>query len=212
MPERQAELSVYELNYFFERNRDIIQQEVPAAPISFQITPSVIGNADSLLNQTWASPAAIGSSVAAPGTFTILRSTDLVATSTNMSVSGGSLDGVPIGSSARSSGAFTLLSSTDITVHGGKINNVTIGDTARSSAAFSVLSSTAATISGGGINGTPIGSSEPALGKFNQLIAPSTVPSTSNSTGVIGEFAISTAYFYGCIAADSWARAALSTW
>lgn len=185
----QRRLSIREENDYFELNRGIIPPEQPAAPISFQVTPPNISDADSLQGKDWASPDPIGSSVAAEGTFAPLNSTALVAASTSLSVSAGSIDGVPIGSSAKSSAAFTRLTST-----------------------AAALTSTGMSISGGSIDGTQIGSSAPALGKFNQLIVPSTVPATSSSTGVAGEFAFSTAFFYGCISADRWARTALSTW
>jgi len=188
MPVKQRRNSVRELNDIELANRGIIAQAQASAPITFQVSGPV-ANADSLQGNDWAAPAAIGSSVAAPGTFTILTSTAAAITSTGLFASAGTIDGIPIGSSARSSAAFGIMTST-----------------------AAAITSTAASISAGDINGVPIGSSAPAPGRFNQLIVPSTIPATSSSTGVVGEFAFDASFFYGCIGADSWARTALSTW
>jgi hypothetical protein len=89
----------------------------------------------------------------------------------NVNITGGSINGTPIGAVTPSSGVFTSGSAStwNITT-GGTLNGVSITN---ATGAFSSASITTATISGGTINGTAIGGTTPAAGAFTSLASAS---------------------------------------
>ena len=112
----------------------------------------------------------------------------------NAVITGGSVNGTPIGATTRSTGAFsylvaaTGLSTANAVITGGSVDSAPIGATTRSTGAFSYLvaatglSTANAVITGGSVNGTPIGASSTSTGAFTTLSASSTVSGTGFST------------------------------
>jgi hypothetical protein len=137
-------------------------------------------------------------------------------TSANAVISGGSINGTPIGAIVASTGAFTTITSSGLatlnslitanaTINGGAINGTTIGASTPASGAFTTLSTTGAatlnslvtanaTISGGSINGTPIGASVASTGSFSSLTAASlfvgapTLTTNANDSVTLAQF------------------------
>jgi hypothetical protein len=92
------------------------------------------------------------------GTFVPTALTTATAT-----ITGGSINGAPIGGTTPAAGAFTTL-------------------TASSTATLNTLASSGATITGGSINGTPIGGTTASTGAFTNLSYTGTL---TGGTGVV---------------------------
>ena len=112
-------------------------------------------------------------------------------------ITGGSIDGTPVGSTTTSSGAFTTLSSSglatlnSVNIDGGAIDGTTIGASSHTTGKFTTLQSTglatlnSVNIDGGAIDGTTIGATSTSSGAFTTLSASGGI--TGNLTGnVVG--------------------------
>lgn len=140
------------------------------------------------------------------GNFTSLNSVKLEITdvgslatqnANSVLITGGVINGVPIGATTPASGAFTTLtassavtfnslSSSGATLTGGSINGVPVGATTASTGAFTTLSASGA-VSGVGFSNylaspPAIGSTAAGSGAFTTLSASSTVSGTGFST------------------------------
>ena len=136
--------------------------------------------------------AAIGTSVAAAGTFTTLNAnTSFVAATAD--INGGSVDGATIGASTPSTGAFTTLGASGtatlatVDINAGAIDGTTIGASNHTTGKFTTLQSTGqatlatVNIDGGTIDGATVGATTAASGAFTTVAASGAI--TGNLTG-----------------------------
>jgi len=143
--------------------------------------------------------AAIGTTVAAAGTFTTLSATTSLTAAT-ADINGGSIDGATVGANSHSTGKFTTLQSTglatlnSVNVDGGAIDGTVIGATTPAAGSFTTISSAgqatlaSVDINGGSIDGTTIGatSASPITGTTitgTSLVGPVTGNITGNTSG-----------------------------
>lgn len=89
---------------------------------------------------------------------------------TNINVTGGAINGTPVGATTAASGAFTTLGAATVTFVGGTINNTTIGNVTPAVGHFSTMFTADANITGGTIDGTKIGSSVPESAVFTSSL------------------------------------------
>jgi hypothetical protein len=114
----------------------------------------------------------------------VVGTTDVQAIS-NKSISGGSINGAPIGASSASTGSFTVLTEAGLPV-------VTQSDVGTSP------------------NQVPLNQ---YLGGLAYLdVAATTAPASASSVGSVGQIAFDADYIYVCVAVNTWKRAAIATW
>ena len=143
--------------------------------------------------------AAIGTTVAASGTFTTLSATTSLTAAT-ADINGGSIDGATVGANSHSTGKFTTLESTglatlnSVNIDGGAIDGAVIGANSAVAGSFTTISSAgqatlaSVDINGGAIDGATIGanSASPITGTTitgTSLVGPVTGNLTGNSSG-----------------------------
>jgi hypothetical protein len=146
--------------------------------------------------------------ISIPGSLTV---------TSNVAVASG-LQATAIGNVTPGSGAFTTILVGGLQAKA--IGNVTSGSgaftTLSASSTFSAGASTLGLTSATAINSTPIGNATPSTGSFTTLNASTLIvannpPSTSSSSGTIGQIAWDSTHFYVCVATNTWVRASLST-
>lgn len=106
----------------------------------------------------------------------------------NPTVTGGTIDGTPVGGTTPSTGAFTTLTASS------GLNSTAVGNTTPSTGAFTTLTASS------GLNSTAVGNTTPSTGAFTTLSASSTVSGAGftarfASPGPIGNTAASTGAF-----------------
>ena len=143
--------------------------------------------------------AAIGTTVAASGTFTTLSATTSLTAAT-ADINGGSIDGATVGANSHSTGKFTTLESTglatlnSVNIDGGAIDGAVIGANSAVAGSFTTISSAgqatlaSVDINGGAIDGATIGatSASPITGTTitgTSLVGPVTGNVTGNTSG-----------------------------
>jgi hypothetical protein len=142
------------------------------------INAATIGNSGATLTGTLS--AGPQNNISSLGTVTI--ATGLAAA--NAVITGGSVNGTPVGATTPSTGAFTTLSTTSTTTLGlttaAAINNTPIGNSTPSTGAFTTLSATGLTILSGNVNITS------AQGEWvtNNLYVSGTLTVAGNTTTV----------------------------
>ena len=73
--------------------------------------------------------------------------------STNVDITGGSINGTAVGDVTPAAGTFTVMTTSSASISGGNINGVTIGGTTPGDATFSTMTTSSASITGGTISG-----------------------------------------------------------
>jgi hypothetical protein len=110
-------------------------------------------------------------------------------TSPSVSITGGLMDNVPIGTVTPVAGAFTTLAASSVSLSGGSINNTPIGNTTPSTGAFTTLAASSVSLSNGTmtsvtVDNSPIGTVTPASGVFSALSSSSVSITGGTVTGV----------------------------